>query len=177
MSKKNTQPKYLIAKGKCSICGKVGTLQIIKGKYSRIRHYLNRVNGKPQFSYCHIPLDEAYKILTLDRELKASQQRDLLSSRPIPKTNTIDLKAPYVDQSLKDLKPISENKGGRSLAWLGHRLPKPTTRVQIPVTALSLGASFSPQSKHKQSHFRSSRCLQTESWCTLTSSIGRSVHR
>ena len=30
---------------------------------------------------------------------------------------------------------FNENMGGRSLAWLGHRLPKPTTRVQIPVTA------------------------------------------
>ena len=30
---------------------------------------------------------------------------------------------------------VEENMGGRSLAWLGHRLPKPTTRVRIPVTA------------------------------------------
>ena len=30
---------------------------------------------------------------------------------------------------------VNGDMGGRSLAWLGHRLPKPTTRVQIPVTA------------------------------------------
>ena len=30
---------------------------------------------------------------------------------------------------------FNQNKGGRSLAWSGHRLPKPATRVQIPVAA------------------------------------------
>ena len=32
---------------------------------------------------------------------------------------------------------FNQNEGGRSLAWSGHRLPKPATRVQIPVAAPS----------------------------------------
>jgi hypothetical protein len=30
---------------------------------------------------------------------------------------------------------FTQNKGGRSLAWLGLRLPEPATRVRIPATA------------------------------------------
>jgi hypothetical protein len=30
---------------------------------------------------------------------------------------------------------FNEINGGRSLAWLGHRPPTPTTRVRIPATA------------------------------------------
>ena len=59
---------------------------------------------------------------------------------PIEETNSLANIGQLGQVSNVDLEkignsPILENKGGRSLAWLGHQVPNLTTRVQIPVTA------------------------------------------
>jgi hypothetical protein len=59
------------------------------------------------------------------------------NKKPITQNLTQNSMDPY---SLK-LCSLNGNVGGRSLVWLGHRLPKPTTRVQIPVTALKTSVS------------------------------------
>jgi hypothetical protein len=47
------------------------------------------------------------------------------------------------DLFLQDSSLIQQDKGGRSLVWLGHQLPKLTTRVQIPATALPFSSILS----------------------------------
>ena len=69
MSETPKKPKYVCGKGKCPLCGKVGTIQIIRDKYSRVRHYTNILNGKPQFTYCHVSTEEAKRLIDLDRSL------------------------------------------------------------------------------------------------------------
>ncbi len=48
--------KIKCVKLECEVCGKLASIQIFYDKsgvpkYARSRHYLNRVNGKPQFEY------------------------------------------------------------------------------------------------------------------------------
>ena len=60
---------------------------------------------------------------------------------PEEENSSVAFKSGHIEQALDgDTKrsrnsSILQNKGGRSLAWLGHQVPNLTTRVQIPVTA------------------------------------------
>jgi hypothetical protein len=59
-----------MAKGKCPVCECVGYLQVLnKGRYARIRHYDRMLNGRPQFHYHQISLEDANRILALDRQI------------------------------------------------------------------------------------------------------------
>jgi hypothetical protein len=109
-------------KVRCEICGIEGQLQHISKNYYRVKHYLGSVNGKSRFEYHKQSLGYISNILDIASE-----------GKPI---DPIDQKS--VDQNLNSNGLNPQMTGGRSLAWLGHRLPKPTTRVQIPVTASEL---------------------------------------
>ena len=61
--------------------------------------------------------------------------KDILDAKSNP--NSIDLSGQSShDLNLNNNRSFSGGQCGRSLAWLGHRPPTPTTRVQIPATAL-----------------------------------------
>jgi hypothetical protein len=54
--------KIKCVRAECGVCGKVSTIQVFYNKngavrYSRARHYLKLVNGKPQFEYHQQSLD------------------------------------------------------------------------------------------------------------------------
>ena len=93
-----------------------------------IRHY---ANGKFYYHQVSIPYAESKlnELNTPQTNPKSDQLRGNIDQSNIDQLN-----------SIIDLKPLnsgseSENTSGRSLAWLGHRPPTPTTRVQIPATA------------------------------------------
>lgn len=107
---------------KCEVCGNQGQLQHLSKNYFRVKHYSGSVDGRLKFEYHKQSLAYVRNMLGISRETK-----------PID-PNSIDLK-------LNSNGSESLNQGGRSLAWLGHRPPTPTTRVQIPATA-STGTCF-----------------------------------
>ena len=100
---------------KCEICGNVGQLQHLSKNYYRVKHYLGSVDGKLKFEY----------------HKQSPQYIQSLVSKPSP----IQIDPKTIDPKSLNSGSLNQVVGGRSLAWLGHRLPKPTTRVQIPVTA------------------------------------------
>jgi hypothetical protein len=101
-----------MARGKCPVCNVVGYLQVLNnGKYARIRHYENMLNGKPQFHYHQIPIEEANRILASDREVNTPKPYN-------PMTHHNDQNALSNDPNLRGLEAKSENKGARSLGWI-----------------------------------------------------------
>ena len=116
-----------MTKVKCQKCGNEGYLIVkqtvskgIKYRYWYVKH---NVDDKIKWCYIGKTLPAEYQKLKLARE-----------STQTGTQNSMD------PNSLK-LCSLNGNVGGRSLAWLGHRLPKPTTRVHIPVTALRISVS------------------------------------
>jgi hypothetical protein len=104
-----------MAKGKCPLCGAVGYLQVLnKGRYARIRHYDNMLNGRPQFHYHQISLEDANRILTLDREVNTPKPYRQIT----PMTHIDDQRHLSNDPNQIDLGLESENKGARSLGWI-----------------------------------------------------------
>ena len=93
---------------KCPVCGVYGLVQQ-RGNSFRVQHYRGFVEGRRDYEY--------HKL-----------EKETLEIMEVNGSKIMEVKA---------FKPVSnnENTSGRSLAWLGHRLPKPATRVQIPVTA------------------------------------------
>jgi hypothetical protein len=117
-------------------CKKMGLAQLFLNKegnikYARIRHYshINAETHKPQFTYCKIEDIEALKTLLKSQGISLSTEK-AESGQLGQCTNT-----KVCDLVSHENSSILENKGGRSLAWLGHQVPNLTTRVQIPVTA------------------------------------------
>jgi hypothetical protein len=90
----------------CPTCGVQGHLQI-RGNSGRVGHYKG-YKGKTRIILWH-KIDPEQLI-------------------------TIAGKQGLVNNKLSS-KSVSRNIGGRSLAWLGHRPPTPTTRVRIPAAA------------------------------------------
>ena len=92
----------------CSVCGRMGFLQV-RGKSARVGHYLG-YSGKTR----------------------------MVEWRRMDASNRV-VNGNHGNQSMvinkSEMSVFNENKSGRSLAWLGHRPPTPTTRVQIPATA------------------------------------------
>jgi hypothetical protein len=116
---------------KCIKCDRIGNLTIKKTKshgtyyeYYYVQHYLKESN---KIEWCYLG---RYDSLPED-------YRETLHKEKGIHNNTQNMIEP---NNLKS-SPVYGNVGGRSLAWLGHRLPKPTTRVQIPVTALKISVS------------------------------------
>jgi hypothetical protein len=108
-------------KVKCEVCGNLGQLQHLSENYYRVKHYLGSIDGKLRFEYHKQSLEYIKGVL-----VTSNKQKDI---DPIDQKN-IDLK-------LNSNGSESLDQCGRSLAWLGHRPPTPTTRVQIPATAPS----------------------------------------
>ena len=95
----------------CPICQIEGSAQI-RGKSVRVGHYKG-YHGQTRIIEWHATNLDAIKMVNNDKMVNKNM----------------------VNKNL-NLASNSQNKlGGRSLAWSGHRLPKPATRVQIPVAA------------------------------------------
>jgi hypothetical protein len=104
-----------MAKGKCPICGIVGYLQCLNNnRYFRIRHYDSMKDGKPQFHYHQISIEEANRILDLDREVNKPKPYTPIT----PMTHNNDQRHLSNDPNQIDLSLESENKGARSLGWI-----------------------------------------------------------
>jgi hypothetical protein len=99
---------------RCEVCGNLGQLQHIGKSYYRVKHYLGSVDGKLRFEYLK-------QSLGYIKGLQGNPDNTR-------KIDPIDQKT--IDPKLKSDASESVNQCGRSLAWLGHRPPTPTTRVQ-----------------------------------------------
>ena len=94
----------------CPTCGVQGHPQT-RSNSLRVQHYLGYIEGKRRYKY-HRIVEKCLNSL----EVNGSKTMEV---------NNINWKS------------VSRNISGRSLAWLGHRPPTPTTRVRIPAAASS----------------------------------------
>ena len=100
--------KCQCGRGKCPVCGTVGYVQLLNGRYARVRHYDRSENGKPVFHYHQISSEDANRILGLTDHVE--------NNRPMICSN--DQKAITNDPESKDLASESKNKWARSPAWI-----------------------------------------------------------
>jgi hypothetical protein len=110
-----------MVKIECRVCHQLGYLQQL-GNYYRVRHYAgkNKNTGKAKFYYHQQTREYALSQLS-NIKVNIKQQ-----------PNNIEHLTNNEHLNLSNSSLISS---GRSLVWLGHQLPKLTTRVQIPATA------------------------------------------
>ena len=106
----------------CEQCHEKGYLQQL-GNYFRVRHYsgTDRNTGKSKFVY-----HQQSKLYAL------SQLADNRKGENFIEQSNIEQ---LITGQKPNLKDSGFNSSGLSLVWLGHQLPKLTTRVQIPETA------------------------------------------
>ena len=106
----------------CEQCHEEGYLQQL-GNYFRVRHYagMNPKTGKSKFIY-----HQQSKPYALSQLAGNGKRENFIEQSNIEQLTTGQ------EPNLKD---SSFNSSGLSLVWLGHQLPKLTTRVQIPATA------------------------------------------
>ena len=107
----------------CPVCGIVGYVEK-RGNSVRIKHYEGMQDNTRKYVIHSLSRDQ-FSLLGIDSNCE-EEHSDFIGNKWESTVGINNLKSSL----------IKENIGGRSLAWLGHRLPKPTTRVQIPVTAL-----------------------------------------
>jgi hypothetical protein len=113
--------KIKCVKFECGVCGKVSSIQVFYNnsgeiKYARARHYLSRVNGKPQFEYHQQSL-----------EYIQSKLRDLPIGH-IGQENNVDLQ-----------KPNSASKcESWSWGWELNPYPLATSPILLPKHLLPL---------------------------------------
>ena len=128
LSHKTIGEKKNMQKILCPVCKQDGVLQwketITKAK-GRMYHY------KKLYVYHHHPEEHSERPKWCYLTAEHVEALGITQKSPITQNLTQNDLGP---NNLK-LGSVEENRGGRSLAWLGHRLPKPTTRVRIPVTA------------------------------------------
>ena len=114
-----------MTKVKCLKCGNQGYL-IVKQTVSkgiRYQYWYVKHNVDDKIKWCYVGKILPAEYSKLVPETESTQAGTQISTQNITESNNLKLGS------------VEENRGGRSLAWLGHRLPKPTTRVRIPVTA------------------------------------------
>ena len=117
--------RWRMTKVKCLKCGNEGYLitkqtvsKGIKYQYWYVKH-----NIGDKIKWCYVGKTLPVEYNELIPKIENTQSSTQNSTQNIEEPNNLKSSS------------VEENMGGRSLAWLGHRLPKPTTRVQIPVTA------------------------------------------
>jgi hypothetical protein len=105
----------------------------------RVRHYggIDKNTGKSKFYYHQQSKDYAVSQMASPVNGNSINGKTVTNQNEIVHSTIEQLTT--VEQS--NLKDLSHNQGGRSLVWLGHQLPKLTTRVQIPATAPSANQS------------------------------------
>ena len=162
--------KIKCVKSICELDQKPGLMQVFYGKdgalkSAGIRHYLGTVSGKSKFSYCSQSLSYA------ETETKKLSQKPLIESVPSKAIAIGESQSPDLNGQVNGLiesgsnsKNKSNSMRGLSLAWLGHQLPKLTTRVQIPETApfAIVGLSWTEQFLQKMAKFFKERIYTRE---------------
>ena len=103
--------RYRCSKATCPLCHERGYLQIIGKSYGRIRHYKGMKDGKPQFNYHVIDINEANRLLALAREVD-NRTSKIEIPRPILTTIGKTDKSEIIEKALE-----SEKNCGRSLVW------------------------------------------------------------
>ncbi len=88
MQRWKRKSKSIFIRGiECQICHRVGSLQIL-GSYYRIRHYIQLINGKPQFEYHRNDKDYITKILSKTKPDQTNRNiHDLTNNHPDSKLN------------------------------------------------------------------------------------------
>ena len=141
---------------KCLKCGKGGYLIIKQTVSKRIRYqywYVKHIVDK-KTKWCYIGK-------TLPTEYRTLAPAEYRMPHNRAKSTQTGTQRTIESNSLKSSSDYG-NVGGRSLAWLGHRLPKPTTRVQIPVTAPYMSTLESALRSGKKNAFCRFRIIATK---------------
>ncbi len=147
--------KILSKRFNCEVCGKVDLIQVFfradgTVRYGRARHYLRRINGKPQFEYHLQSLEYLHRKLC-ERTAEELNHKDSISSEaPLSNEHLV-----HGEQHLSD---EPQNKAQKCLdsenkAWTGS-----SVRIEHQPPKLGVeGSNPSPPATDKPRPYRLAR--------------------
>jgi hypothetical protein len=133
--------KCLCGKGKCSICGIIGYIQILNnGKYARVRHYDRMENSRPIFHYHQVSVNDARRLIALDRELKPKTFE--LSPMTQKEKSNDQIEITNDSNNLKS-SLNSQNKNGNNSASIAQSVEQQPCKLQVAGSIPARGFTYS----------------------------------